>query len=97
MDKHTPGPWYWSNSYKTRDERLTWSLIGANGYGILSCDGEANSPQGLGDTGATNARLIAAAPELLGALQQLCADGLHTQEKWDNARAAIAKATGEQV
>jgi hypothetical protein len=31
--------------------------------------------------------------ELLEALQQLCANELHTQEKWDNARDALAKAT----
>jgi hypothetical protein len=43
-----------------------------------------------------DARLIAAAPELLEALRQLCADELHTQEKWDNARAAITKATGKK-
>lgn len=58
----TPGPWRWSNRYSDSQQRETWSLIGADGYGILSCDGTANSPQGLGDT--ANAPLIAAAPDL---------------------------------
>jgi hypothetical protein len=46
------------------------------------------------DEAKANARLIAAAPDLLAALQDLCADELNTQDKWDNAREAIAKATG---
>ncbi len=47
--------------------------------------------------GAANAHLIAAAPELLEALQ----DALHAHDKhgehpeWDFARAAIAKALGQ--
>jgi hypothetical protein len=45
-----------------------------------------------------NARLIAAAPELLAALQELCADKYLADpinaDRMANARAAIAKATG---
>jgi len=48
-----------------------------------------------------NAHLIAAAPELLAALQELCAleaDGMQAAESaiesWERARAALAKATG---
>lgn len=56
----------------------------------------------LGDTkerAEANARLIAAAPELLEALQKLCAiqesgDVACWAGEWDQARAAIAKATG---
>jgi len=111
MSKHTPGPWDWSPHYKTGDGRATWSLIGSqDGYGILSCDGDENSPQGLNDE--ANARLIAAAPELLEALtqihdvyaamrQRLSVD--YANDGWsaetitlDKAKAAIAKATGEQ-
>lgn len=64
----TRGPWKWSRQYQTYDGRSTYSLLGANGYGILSCDGEGNSPHGLGDHG--NANLIAAAPALYEALQE---------------------------
>lgn len=51
---------------------------------------------------AANARLIAAAPELLSALRGLCeleADGMQASESaieyWERARAAIKKATEE--
>lgn len=67
MSKHTPGPWYWSNQYKTISGEFTWSLIGDGGYGILSCDGEENSPQGF--NGEANARLIADAPAMELALR----------------------------
>ncbi len=43
----TPGEWYWTDAYRTPDGRKTWSLIGDGGFGILSCDGEENSPQAL--------------------------------------------------
>jgi len=41
----TPEPWRWSSEYQSRQGDDTWSLIGNGGYGILSCDGLANSPQ----------------------------------------------------
>ena len=44
-----------------------------------------------------DARLFSVAGELLEALQDLCSFDLLTQDKWDKARAAIAKATGEQA
>lgn len=53
----TPGEWYWSDAYHTQDGRKTWSLIGDGGFGILSCDGEENSPQSVN---AAAAELIAA-------------------------------------
>lgn len=65
--KHTPGPWHWSDGYQTLDGRPSWTLLSEkDGYGILCCDGEENSPQGLNDE--ANARLIAAAPELYAAV-----------------------------
>ena len=42
-----------------------------------------------------DARLIAAAPDLLAALQALDRNG-HTEATWFIAKKAIAKATGEQ-
>ena len=106
MSKHTPGPWEWSDKYRTSDnKRNTWSLLGKDGYGILSCDGDANSPQSLGASGEANARLIAAAPELLEALQMArtymkyprdASDALVTAHNKAiyAVDAAIAKATG---
>lgn len=47
-----------------------------------------------------NARLIAAAPDLLSALEELCADKYLSDpinaDRMKNARAAIAKAKGEK-
>ena len=108
--KHTPGPWEWSDKYRTADsERNTWSLLGDGGYGILSCDGDENSPQSLGKSGEANARLIAAAPDLLEAAKLVIAwyeaEDDHSKadfyQRMDMCRtseaalrAAIAKATG---
>ena len=46
---------------------------------------------------SADARLIAAAPDLLKALQTIMAyvAGCQTEAKWEAARAAIFKATGE--
>ena len=65
--QHTKGLWYWTQKYRGSDGQPAWSLLGENGYGILSCDA-ANAPQDLGTTGAADACLIAAAPDLLAAL-----------------------------
>jgi len=66
---HTKGPWKWTREYRDSIGDEAFSLIGEAGYGILSCDGAGNSPQMLGKSGQANARLIAAAPELLEALE----------------------------
>lgn len=100
--KHTPGPWEWTNEFKTTDNRQTYSLLGKNGYGILSCDGLENSPQCFGGTeGTANAHLIAAAPDLLEALIKLrkVAAEMGTdpviREAIEQSDAAIAKAVGK--
>jgi len=71
----TPGEWYWTDAYPTQDGRKTWSLIGDGGFGILSCDGDENSPQSVN---AAAAELIAACDpdtirELLAERDQLAA------------------------
>lgn len=51
---------------------------------------------GSNQTCRANARLIAAAPELLEALEDLCDFNTEsTQDKWDRARDIIAKARGQ--
>ena len=98
MSKHTPGPWRYdrSNGSPTTGQHM---IAGAKpGYlaEVRDC--------GSGDVQA-NARLIAAAPDLLDALQAIVKslsdqddEGLieHAQQMID-ARAAIAKATGDQA
>lgn len=87
---HTPGPWeVKATTYPIADtgDHDTQFDIRANGKAFAYVhDGD--------ETAEANARLIAAAPELLEALQELCSFDLLTQDKWDKARAAIAKATG---
>lgn len=91
MSEHTPGPWIVK-------ERVA-------GFDILapkSVYAVANDPGG--DFGVIedleDARLIAAAPDLLEALENLLetSTGQGTHEQWleamDQARAAIAKAKG---
>lgn len=97
MSKHTPGPWFETVvptsagsaiNIHSADHRIAIIYVDGIRKGI-----DDELPRSIENR--ANARLIAAAPELLEALQDLCSFDLLTQEKWDKARAAIAKATGE--
>ncbi len=65
----------------------------------------ANNPKFTDEANANNARLVAAAPDLLAALREIVAavesgevDGYSPSGDWfREARAAIAKATGGNV
>jgi len=81
--QHTPGPWV------IHPEALgEHSIVTPDGRGLIA-DIYGRSP--------ANARLIAAAPELLEALQDCVAvpNKNRPDEVWQRARAAIAKATGQ--
>ena len=92
MAKFTPGPW------RVKPHKTNTARIDADGWtkfarvyvrvgGLPSEEGEAN------------ARLIAAAPDLLAALQNIRAsrqNGHNESEAWGWVDAAIAKATGAQ-
>jgi hypothetical protein len=87
--KHASGPWQWDDEVWTEydpAERAPW-LIGADGRLILTgqirCQTEAD------------ARLIAAAPELLEALEDAILHLWPNTEAANKARTAIAKARGE--
>ena len=86
MSKHTPGPWWVAASGSFKVATIT-STIGIYADQMPKEESE------------TDARLIAAAPELLQALkfavQQNEHDILMTGEELRQCRAAIAKATGE--
>lgn len=91
MTAHTPGPW--------RAEGWEGVTVNAaDGCTILACPG-ASQGATLAETKA-NARLIAAAPDLLAALEEIAgyphADhaGLPPARARAIARTAIAKATG---
>ena len=88
--KHTPGPW---GCIDTSNHAHDYRLTKPDGSTLpLHVEANDHSEQ------RANARLIAAAPDLLEALE----DAVSTQPadspiKWVlRARAAIAKATGEQ-
>ena len=91
MDKHTPGPWVVDRSHPDWVEGTT---IWANDVVIAHAVADQHHQT------EANARLIAAAPDLLAALEAC----LHRLDAHDDqsapecltARAAIAKATGVQ-
>jgi hypothetical protein len=91
--KGTPGPWVVMN---TAD--IFTSLGAKNSEGIEASrnDGWHVADCDMGglclDEVAANACLIAAAPDLLEALQQVVAISDRKHEAWDKAHAAIAKA-----
>ena len=96
--KHTPGPWF-----THRDGFSSVYVEARVGGGMLqevACCGPTNEGS---DQQEANARLIAAAPELLDALRGLLAleeenlrgyDDIDVCAEVQFARAAIAKATG---
>ncbi|HHM7617524.1 TPA: hypothetical protein ACRNOG_003334 [Pseudomonas aeruginosa] len=86
MRKHTPGPWdYWSG-YNPVDE-LEAQITTEDGD-IVIASYNRQIPEG-----EANAKLLAAAPELLEALVALVECEQTTPELWEAARAAIAKST----
>ena len=93
--KHTPGPWWVEggdpNAAQGADQ---WPNIHADGYEVVGAQGL----YGDYDTDMANARLIAAAPDLLAALMMVLDDPQALDGRPRTAecvRAAIAKATGE--
>lgn len=92
--KHTPGPWNWAKS----DIDGKYSIYG---NGPLAYCGDTGAVDGDGEA---NARLIAAAPDLLAALEALVGEADlgevdlddDDRAKLEQARTAIAKATGGQ-
>lgn len=101
--EHSPGPWEASDVRYNRDFRTCLNVMSEGGLrfvAAVSCDPHTDAAQLH-----ANARLIAAAPELLEALQtmvahsdKLIADGHYdyreprVQELYDMCAAAIAKA-----
>jgi hypothetical protein len=90
MSKHTPGPWHY---FETEDGRCRVKPLNGK-YIVAECS--AMEPQC--EEQGSNARLIAAAPDLLEALRRLLDSGdvRDAAEKGAlaAARAAIAKAEG---
>lgn len=94
---HTPGPWYADKIQDRTAYNIFMPGYGSAGASVQHC---SNATGCMGPEVEYNARLIAAAPDLLAALQTLVRaidrlpgnnplDGLA-----DEARSAIARATG---
>ena len=94
MNKHTPGPWI----AEQRDTRSV--VLAAKGRCLLAdCPQWSNRDDRPRAAEAfANAKLFAAAPDLLDALSEIINDGgkfVMTNETHRKARAAIARARGE--
>jgi hypothetical protein len=92
--QHTPGPWLY-----TQEGVDAFGIVKPDGYSIVHLAALHNSTSA--SELPANARLIAAAPDLLDALRGLIRDiGVSAvyqdHPAYNAARAAIAKATGEQ-
>lgn len=89
MAKHTPGPWHQDR----------WGEIaGPDGRPVAFAAASrmtTDDVAGSNGVASANARLIAAAPDLLRILRVMAKH--HSSSPWiGEARAAIAKATGEE-
>jgi hypothetical protein len=101
--KHTPGPWTYLRMKlgpKQKDRRCGFVINGpdtGNPLPVRVCDLRVPAGiDGFGE-GEANARLIAAAPELLAALQAVAAvtgEAILCDQFASAARDAIAKAQG---
>ena len=88
MSKHTPGPWAPGHPGQDDDRHVVCSL--SEGWSVVALQADPAKYEPDAD-----ARLIAAAPKLLEALEK-CHDVLPLGEEYDLAGLIIAKAKGEQ-
>jgi hypothetical protein len=97
MSKHTPGPWLIDELAETQEPDFYGAPGDPNGYHAISTAGWRMT----GFIGDANAKLIAAVPELLEALQMLVqysdfsneAEHADFSRQLEKSRAVIAKAT----
>jgi hypothetical protein len=104
--KHTPGPWEWTGNALDQKENPYKEVIGTD----VHCGGYCLGGQWSPHISDADKALIAAAPDLLAALEQcITEEGAHCLQHQgtpramsnrlrsinDIARAAIAKARGE--
>jgi len=101
--KYTPGPWILE-----QDDWHIYAPCGGHTGLVAGCGGHSCNRRDLQDEQRANARLIAAAPDLLEAAEETrlalsehacCLDDIHPQCKWGivykHLEAAINKVTGE--
>lgn len=103
MGAHTKGPWEFGPGYEPGDTKF--DLFAPGGVQVIAQASYENMWLSAHDatTDAANARLIAAAPDLLAACQEALTYCEHLKSSMfgvepshaDQLRAAIRKATGE--
>lgn len=100
--KHTPGPWTYYSEVKMKGQATVPTIIQAGKCGhydrdVCELNFDTNDSELSAEKVLANAKLIAAAPELLEALQELIdMDGLRNFKRAEAIRkgkAAIKKAT----
>jgi hypothetical protein len=95
MSAHTPGPWFVDETSSLTQARVMSKNRGFGHTQVALCEQPKHS------TAVNDARLIAAAPDLLEALQNMIHSHQYGHESdawkdaWVAARAAIAKAEGK--
>lgn len=92
MSKHTPGPWEKVDG----TDGITRGIRGWHGPESVNVINWNGISRATSVTGQANARLLLAAPDLLEALRGVLRIADRKTDEFDAARAAIAKATGEQ-
>jgi hypothetical protein len=94
--KHTPGPWS-IDPYQDEDWRVN---ISSNGWNVASAYHMTDDPVNVDDECMANARLIAAAPELLDVLKAWTEYAINKDVPFElisQTRAAIATAEGRDA
>ena len=102
MNEHTPGPWRLENNihygWKTNPYSITVRKRGVHSVAVANIPAKQTITR---EEALANARLIAAAPDLLDALMTLPQSPTNTDDDWwkwiDKARTAIDKATGGEA
>lgn len=93
---HTPGPWHQSHRHCGCGMYNT-QVYTADGETIATLHWYPKPKDENGSIGTyreANARLIAAAPDLLEALEEIVTISDRDHDAWERARAAVAKAKG---
>ena len=100
MSEHTPGPWSIGPT-EGIGQRGRLYVVDAAGVRVADCEAEKVSERRFARSmseDASNARLVAAAPDLLAVLEEIAEGCGHERchvAKWiTKARRAVAKATG---
>lgn len=93
--KHTPGPWQYLAKLSGSENHKGFRIVCERRDGWWIADTSPIDQDGT--EGEANARLIAAAPDLLAACLKARPAVIHQLTLWKELRQAIIKATGEEL